>query len=152
MGGMYGHFSGKEEIYLELLRQKLPFLTLRDIVRKNQNKKNEDFFQGITRDWQKNLDMENMRLVFIDVVSFQGAHLQVIFEENKPLFLEIMQVMEKKIKSKEYKNYDPVVIFRCFIQMLTSYLATDSIFGKFTRSKKPLEEMVAIYTRGVLNE
>lgn len=153
LGGVYALFKNKEEIYESLLTKKLPFLHLLEVVQKHQDKKSADFFRSVAHDWYQVVDMRYFRLLFIDWVEFKGATTKRILPKEFPKKVKVIaEILKAQINRGEIKNYDPFLIFRGFIQMLTIYIVTDDFLSGFSATKKPIDKLVDIYLTGILKE
>lgn len=153
LGGIYAHYENKENIYLELLKAKVPFIYLIDLIEKHKGESVPDFFKNIAKDWVAILDPRDIRILFIEWVEFAGSNakkLVPILFQNK--ILKIKEIFGEKINKKELKPYDPLLIMRSFIQMLTIYIVTDDIFTGFTETKKPVDDVVDIFLYGVVSK
>lgn len=153
LGGIYAHFPNKEAIYAELLMARMPFLPLVEIVDKHRTEDPVEFFKNIAQEWHKTLNIKDFRLIFIDWVEFGGNTCKKILPKIFPQRIAVIKkIIQKMIDAKKIKNYDPFLIFRGFIQMLTIYIVTDDLLSGFSETKKPIDNIVDIYLKGVLNE
>jgi len=81
LGGIYAHYQNKENIYLELLRAKIPFMHLIDIVKQHKQETAPDFFKNVAKDWIKIIELKDIRLLFIEWVEFGGSNAKKILPE-----------------------------------------------------------------------
>ena len=151
LGGIYALFANKEKIYEELLFTRIPFLALADIAKKHAEKNTADFFKHVAKDWHQSLNPSDFRLLLIDWVEFQGKTIKKLLPKLLPKNINyIKAVIKARVANKDLKPYDPFLIFRAFVQMLTLYFITDDFLDGFGEIKKPIDDLVEIYLHGVL--
>jgi AcrR family transcriptional regulator len=80
---IYNHFPSKEEIFVALLKARLPHRTLALAVNEAQGATAEDLLKdGVRRMQAAMVDrLDNLRLIFVEVLEFEGRHLPLVLPE-----------------------------------------------------------------------
>jgi len=80
---IYNHFPSKEEIFVALLRARLPHRTIALAVSEAQGETAEDLLHdGIRRMRAAMADrLDNLRLIFVELLEFEGRHLPLVLPE-----------------------------------------------------------------------
>ena len=95
-----------------------------------------------------------LKLMFIEVVEFNGKHISAIMREILPKVMPVFE--ELAARRKSLKQIGPVLLIRSFIAMLFSYYLTE-IFIQGSALAKLMPEnsfdiFVGIYLHGILKE
>ncbi len=156
LGGIYNHFSSKEEIFAGIVVDKHPYKKLLPAILAAEGETLEDFFRKafhivIT---EMGGQSEFINLMFIELVEFKGKHGSLLLRELAP---KVLPVFERVIKSrKDLRVTNPALLMRSFIGMCLSYLITDMVISNSIVSKlmpKKTEEAYAdIFLHGILKE
>jgi len=97
---------------------------------------------------------ELLKLIFIELVEFNGKHISNIITEIAP---KLIPMFEKMIRvRKNLRKLPPPILVRSFLGMFFSFYITelfikDSIVGKLM-PKNSFDLFVDIYLHGVLKE
>lgn len=80
---IYNHFPSKEEIFIALFKHRLPHRTLALAVREAEGATAETLLlDGIRRMQAALADrLDNLRLIFVEVLEFEGRHLPLVLPE-----------------------------------------------------------------------
>ena len=156
LGGIYNHFSSKDEIFQGIIVDKHPYKQILPAILAAQGETAEEFFGNAFRIVISELDKrpEFVNLLFIELVEFKGKHGAVLLKEIVP---KILPVFEKVIQSrKSLRVTNPAMLMRSFAGMIMSYYITgmitaNSIISKLM-PKNALDVYVDIYLHGILKE
>jgi AcrR family transcriptional regulator len=156
LGGIYNHFSNKEEIFAAILLDKHPYKQVLPIVLATPGDTAEEFIRNAARALVTELGSrpELLKLIFIELVEFNGKHVSGLLTEIIP---KVLPVFEKMIRvRKNLRKLPPPVLVRSFLGMFFSYYVTelfikDSLLAKLM-PKNSLDLFVDIYLHGVIEE
>jgi AcrR family transcriptional regulator len=156
LGGIYNHFSSKEEIFQGIIIDKHPYRQILPAVLAAEGKSAEEFYRNaahiVISEMGKRPEFVN--LMFIELVEFKGRHGAALLKEIVP---KILPVFEKVIKSrKSLRVTNPALLMRSFVGLVVSYLITEMVISNSIISKmmpKNAEEAyVDIFLHGILKE
>ena len=156
LGGIYNHFSSKEDIFAAIILDKHPYKQILPIVLAAQGDSAEELIRNAARALVTELGSrpELLKLIFIELVEFNGKHFSNIINEIAP---KIIPMFEKMIQvRKNLRKIPPPILVRSFLGMffsfyITEFLIQDSIVGKLM-PKNSFELFVDIYLHGVIKE
>jgi AcrR family transcriptional regulator len=156
LGGIYNHFSNKEEIFAAILLDKHPYKQVLPIVLAAEGDTAEELIRNAARALVTELGSrpELLKLIFIELVEFNGKHVSSLINEIAP---RIFPMFEKMIRvRKNVRKIPPPVLVRSFLGMffafyITELLIKDSIVGKLM-PKDSFDLFVDIYLHGVIKE
>ena len=154
LGGIYNHFTSKEEIFEAIVLDKHPYRKILPLVLEAQGEDMETFLQNAVKITITELGSEPMymKLMFIEFVEFNGKHGAAILSEIAP---KVLPVFEKMIKGrKDLRVTNPALLMRSFFGMIISYFITEmlisrSVIGKLM-PKDGASAYTDIYLHGVL--
>ncbi len=156
LGGIYNHFSSKEEIFAALILDNSPYKQIVPLLLAVQAQTAEELFnsaaQIIVSELGKRPDF--LKLMFIEVVEFNGKHINLLITEVAP---QLLPVFEKVVKvRKNLRHTHPAILLRSFLGLLFSYYITDIILRGTVIAKimpkDSFEQIVDIYLHGVIKE
>ncbi len=154
LGGIYNHFSSKEEIFEGIIIDKHPYKQILPAVLAAEGDTAEDFYTNaahiVIAEMGKRSEFVN--LMFIELVEFKGRHGAALLKEIAP---KILPVFERFIKSrKDLRVTNPALLMRSFIGLVISYLMTEMMISNSILSKlmpKNTEDAyVDIFLHGIL--
>lgn len=156
LGGIYNHFSSKDEIFEGIIIDKHPYKQILPAILAAQGETVEEFFKSAFQIVISELDKrpEFVNLLFIELVEFKGKHGALLLKEVAP---KILPVFEKLIKSrKSLRITNPALLMRLFVGMIISYYITgmiisDSIVSKLM-PKNTADIYADIFLHGILKE
>ena len=156
LGGIYNHFSSKEEIFEAIIIDQHPYKKILPLVIAAQENGTEEFFsnafQIIINELGKQPEFIN--LMFIELVEFKGKHGTLMIREIAP---KILPVFERVIKArKDLRVTNPAVLIRSFFGMIISYFVTEmvvsnSVLGKLM-PKNGTDLYIDNFLHGILKE
>lgn len=156
LGGIYNHFSSKEEIFAALIMDNHPYKQVVPIVMATKGETAEELLhsaaQAIVSELGKRPDF--LKLMFIEVVEFDGKHINLLITEVAPQLLPVFERVAKIRKSLRHSN--PAILLRSFLGLFFSYYITDILLrGTIVEKIMPkdsFEQFVDIYLHGVIKE
>ncbi len=156
LGGIYNHFSSKEEIFAALILDNSPYKQIVPLILAAKAETAEELFhsaaQIIVSELGKRQDF--VKLMFIEVVEFNGKHIGLLITEVAPRLLPIFEKVTKIRKNLRHTN--PAILLRSFLGLFFSYYITDivlrgTVIAKIM-PKDSFEQFVDIYLHGVIKE
>jgi AcrR family transcriptional regulator len=156
LGGIYNHFSSKEEIFEGIIVDKHPYRIILPAIIAAEGETLEDFFKNafhiIISELQKTPEFINLML--IELVEFKGKHGSVMLREIAP---KILPIFERVIKGRKgLRVTNPAVLLRSFIGSIVSFLITDMVISNSVLSrlmpKNISDAYVDIFLHGILKE
>ncbi|MGZ9223872.1 MAG: TetR/AcrR family transcriptional regulator [Anaerolineales bacterium] len=156
LGGIYNHFSNKEEIFAAILLDKHPYKQILPLVLAAEGDTAEDLIRSAAKTLVTELGSrpELLKLIFIELVEFNGKHVGSLISEILP---KVLPMFEKMIRvRKNLRKIPPPVLVRSFLGMFFSFYITellikDSLLAKLM-PKNSFDLFVEIYLHGVLKE
>ena len=156
LGGIYNHFTSKDEIFEGIIVDKHPYKKILPAIIEAEGDSLEEFFKHafhlITSEMGERPEFVNLML--IELVEFKGKHGTVMLREIAP---KMLPVFERVIKSrKDLRVSSPPLLMRSFIGMVVSYLITEMIISNSMISKlmpkNTQDTYVDIFLHGILKE
>lgn len=154
LGGIYNHFSSKEEIFAGIIIDKHPYKQILPAVLAAEGDTAEDFYKNAAHIVISEMGKrpEFMNLMFVEMVEFKGKHGAALLKEIAP---KILPVFERVVKSrKNLRVTNPALLMRSFIGLVVSYLMTEMIISNSIVSKlmprNSEDAYVDIFLHGIL--
>ncbi len=154
LGGIYNHFSSKEELFEAIIIDKHPYKKVLPALLAAHGETVEDFLRSAARLALLELEAQPyyMNLMFIEFVEFKGKHGASMLLEIAP---KVLPVFEKLVKGrKELRVASPIMLLRSFFGLLISFFLTDMIMGNShlgkLMPKDPLDAYMDIYFHGII--
>lgn len=154
LGGIYNHFSSKEEIFAGIVVDKHPYKKMLPAIQAYEGESLEEFFRNAIHIVVSEMGerSEFVNLMFIELVEFKGKHGSLLLREIAP---KVLPVFERVIKSrKDLRVTNPALLMRSFVGVCLSYLITEMVISNSIVSKlmpKNTEEAyVDIFLHGIL--
>ena len=156
LGGIYNHFSNKEEIFVAILMDKHPYKQILPLILAAEGNTAEELIRNAARALVTELGSrpELLKLIFIELVEFNGKHVSKIIAEIAP---KLIPMFKKMIRvRKNLRKLPPPILVRSFLGLFFSFYITelfikDSIVGKLM-PKNSFDLFVDIYLHGVIKE
>jgi AcrR family transcriptional regulator len=155
LGGIYNHFASKEEIFTEVILAHHPYIDVIPALQAAHGETFEEFVQDAASRLVSNLDdrLDFLKLMFIELVEFNGQHVPQIFELFYPEVLEFAQRLTEN--RSELRTIPPPILVRAFIGLFFSFFMTEVLIGQFQPAEineNTLDHFIDIYLHGVLLE
>jgi AcrR family transcriptional regulator len=156
LGGIYNHFSSKEEIFEAIIVDQHPYKKILPLILEVEGETAEEFFGNAFQIIINELGQqpEFMNLMFIEIVEFKGKHGSVMLHEISP---RVLPVFERVIKTrKDLRVTNPAILMRSFFGMVVSYFVTEMIISNSVidklMPKNATAAYVDIFLHGILKE
>src|SRR6185503_2285713 len=96
LGGIYNHFSSKEDIFAGIVIDKHPYKQILPIILATQGETAEEFVHNAAHALVSELGKrpDFLKLMFIEIVEFNGKHVNLLVREVAP---KILPVFEKLV-------------------------------------------------------
>lgn len=154
LGGIYNHFSGKEEIFREILIEKHPYQQVLPVIVASPGDTIEEFVrnsaQALVTELGKRPDF--IKLMFTELVEFSGKNLVAIVPHTLPQVLPILHRFKMR---SDVREIPPPVLFRAFLGMFFSYYMTEYLLTNVNIPEmhdNAFEHFVEIFLHGILKE
>lgn len=154
LGGIYNHFTSKEEIFEAIIVDKHPYKRVLPLILAAEGETMDEFLGNAARVIIRELTSQPyyVRLMLIEIAEFNGAHGASLIKELAP---KVLPVFEKLVKTRKgLRVTHPVILMRSFIGMVLSYMLTDIVISKSILNKlmpkNSLDAFVDIYMHGIL--
>jgi AcrR family transcriptional regulator len=156
LGGIYNHFSSKEDIFAGIVMDKHPYKQILPIILATEGETAEEFVHNAAHALVSELGKrpDFLKLMFIEIVEFNGKHVNLLVREVAP---KILPVFEKLAQvRKNLRPIHPVILMRSFMGMFFSYYITEiflsgSVVAKLM-PKDSFEQFVDIYLHGIIKD
>ncbi len=135
LGGIYNHFSSKDQIFEAIIVEKHPYKKILPLVLAVEGETAEEFFATAFRIVIRELGTqpEFINLMFIELIEFKGKHGSVMLQEIAPKALPIFGRVIKNMEGLRVRN--PAVLMRSFFGMVISYFVTEMVISNSVVSK-----------------
>jgi AcrR family transcriptional regulator len=156
LGGIYNHFSSKDEIFEAIIIDQHPYKKILPLVVAVQGDTAEEFFRGAFKVVVRELGQqpEFINLMFIELIEFKGKHGSIMLREIAPKVLPVFEKLVKSMKGLRVRH--PAVLMRSFFGMVISYFVTDMIIANSVISalmpKNSADAYIDIFLKGILKE
>lgn len=153
LGGIYNHFDSKEAIFTAVILAHHPYYDVIPAMQAAQGETVEEFVKDAAHRLVSNLGerLDFLKLMFIELVEFNGQHIPRIFESFYPDVLEFAQRFS--VNRTELRPIPAPVLVRAFLGMFFSYFITELLIGQFLpeeMNENTLDHFIEIYLHGVL--
>ncbi|MBT3392028.1 MAG: TetR/AcrR family transcriptional regulator [Chloroflexi bacterium] len=153
VGGIYNHFSGKEDIFEAVFLAYHPYHDVLPAIEQAQGQTVEEFVRSAAEQMLAALKSRPhfLNLMFIEIVEFKNIHTQELFAELLPYEITVLA----KVLPPE-SNLRPIpipMIIRTFVGLFISYHLTDVIMGSSAPPEfreNDVEYFVDIYLHGII--
>ena len=153
LGSLYTYFPGKDELFKAVFEAYNPYTILLLALDNSQGNTTEDLVRTAARRMVTALSArpDLIKLVFIDVVEFQGQHLQAAYPEVETRLNNF--AMRMKRDPSALKPYPADSLMRAFFGLFYSFHTTEMLLGKISDPQAQaaaLQDMIEIYLKGIL--
>ena len=153
VGGIYNHFSGKEEIFAAIVVKNHPYKRILPIALAAGGDDVETFAhntgQAIEAELRANPDF--VKLLFIEIVEFQGKHMAQIFQDIYPQVLPLLE----RFHSGSAREIPPMMLMRIFIGTFIAYYLTEISFNAAsmpTMERESMHYFMDVFLHGILEK
>ena len=154
LGGIYNHFKSKEEIFQVLIIDQHPYLKILPIIQNAPGDNTEEFIRNSARAVQEELgdNPDFIKLMFIEVVEFNGEHFQKLYETIFPQALPLLQHFTSP--DSGVREIPLPQLIRVFVGSIMSFYLTDFLMTSLELSTElremRLEDYMEIFLHGIL--
>ena len=153
LAAIYNHTPSKEALFVDLLSELVPHRGLVGAMSRATGDSVEALIDDATRRMAVALtdQQPNMRLMFIELLEFQGRHASFLAEEFLPeaaLFVARLQAAAGRLRP-----YPPMIIARAFFGLIMSYAVSEAFFRDIQLVEFQLDDLTAfgnILLHGIL--
>jgi AcrR family transcriptional regulator len=153
VGGIYNHFSSKEEIFRSILLSRHPFRQVVPMLLAAPGETPEAFVRSVGQTLVSELEHrpDVLKLMFIEIVEFNGQNMPYLFEVMLP---QLQPLVERfQFSRGSLREIPDLVMVRAFIGLFFSYFITEYLLGPMMPPKmqeNAFDYFVDIYLRGIL--
>jgi len=154
LGGIYNHYSSKEDIFRDIIIDKHPYKQILPIVLAAEGDTAEELIRNAARALVTELGSrpELLKLIFIELVEFNGEHMVSLVGDILPKVIPMFEKMSHV--QKNLRKIPPPVLVRSFLGMFFSFYITelfikDSVVARLM-PRNSFDHFVDIYLHGVL--
>jgi AcrR family transcriptional regulator len=121
VGGLYNHFKSKEEIYSQVLLEYHPYRQILPILQAAPGDTLEELAMNASRLFDAALgkDPDFMKLIFIELSEFKGAHASLLFSTIFPQVLPLLQRFQDR--QGDLREVPLPVVFLSFLGTFFAY-------------------------------
>ena len=153
LGGIYNHFAGKEAIFAEMMISKHPFHQVLPLLKSAPGNTAEEFVKNAAKSMVAELGRrpDFIKLIFVELVEFEGRDLPHMFETIYPQVLPIIERFQTH--KNELRPIEPFVLFRAFLGLFFSYYMTEFLLAGTPAAigqTNALDHFVEIFLHGAL--
>ena len=154
LGGIYNHFSSKEELFEGIIVDKHPYKKILPLILDVKGETAEDFLKNAMWIVITELGREPyyLKLMMIEFVEFNGGHGAAMLKEIAPKVLPVFEQIVKARKNLRVTN--PAMLMRFFFGMVMSYFITEMVISNSVISKlmpkNPMDVYVDIFLHGII--
>lgn len=155
LGGIYNHFASKDEIFQTLVIEKHPYLQILPLLQSAPGETTEEFVRNASRLVQEEMGQRPgfIKLMFIEIVEFEGRHFPKVLEAIFPLAFPLIQRFIAPGTGARQDIPAPWLI-RAFIGNIMAFYLTDFLVSDAAVppgiNEMNLEDFMEIFMHGIL--
>jgi AcrR family transcriptional regulator len=153
LGGIYNHFSGKEDIFKAVFIENHPYLEMIPAIESASGDTVEEFVRNAADQMMAAMARKPdfLNLMFIELVEFKSTHMREVFMENFPRGIGIV---ERLVNAEgNIRTIPTSMLIRTFIGLFFSYYLVESIFENVAPiefQENAMDYYVDIFLHGIL--
>ncbi len=153
LGSLYNHFTDKDDLFRAVFEAYNPYPTLLLVLESSQGETAADLARTAARRMVNVLSArpDLIKLVFIDVVEFQGDHLRQAYPSVAPRMQQFARRLRRDPSAIQPFSDD--ALLRAFFGLFYTFNMNEMLLGKPTDSEGQaavLQELIEIYLGGIL--
>jgi AcrR family transcriptional regulator len=131
LGGIYNHFSSKAEIFEEVIVDYHPVNIVLPLIEKTGGDTIDDFVRHAGHTMFDQLPQRDdfVKLLFIEIVEFNAAHIPKLFVEIFPRILNFAEQM--KNRRGALRDTSATVMVVTFMGIIFAFFAFQNIIGRY---------------------
>ncbi len=155
---LFRHFPTKEALYTEIINQKIhikPEMFNEAAVKAGDD---AEVFKTVARFMinQSEEDSTFIRILFFSALEDHRLSSMFFKERTFVLFDFLCNYIERRIKTKVFKNIKPMIAVRAFMGMIFHFIIVEKLFKVPSKWNTPTEEtidqFVEIFLKGILKK
>ncbi|MEA1978138.1 MAG: TetR/AcrR family transcriptional regulator [Chloroflexota bacterium] len=155
LGGIYNHFSGKEEIFTAALEAYHPIHEIVPMIQASEGATIEEYVRNAAMGMMTALERQPgfLNLIFIEIVEFNSQHLPDLVDMTFPKVMSIVGPFAES--QNKLKDIPLQSIVRSFIGlMFMQYFAEKLVGSQFVAMplEEAFEQTLQIFLHGILAE
>ncbi len=152
LGGIYNHFSSKEDIFQTIILERHPFFQILPLLKTTRGDTVDEFIRNAARSLVDELNHhpEFLNLMLIELVEFNGQHVPLLLEKIMPDLMQTARQMGSF--QDELRSIPTPLLMRAFLGMFVSYFITDRLFNNVMQPElqvTALDVFVDIFLNGI---
>ena len=156
VGGIYNHFSSKEEILKAVILAYHPLNFILPALAKTEGETLEAFLRNAAEQLLNALAEQPtlLNIFMIELLEFEGAHLPELFEVLWPkvqIFAQRLTTLDTRLRP-----LPPLTIVRLFLGSLVGFYITGRILSKLPMPQSQqigtIDDLVTVLTHGLLTQ
>ncbi len=153
LGSLYNHFADKDDLFSAVFEAYNPYPTLLLALENSRGKDTEELVRTAARRMVNVLAArpDLVKLVFIDVVEFQGEHLRKAYPAVAPGLQDFARRLRKE--SGNLQPFSDDALLRAFFGLFYAFNMNEMLLGAPVDSDGQtavLQELIEIYLNGIL--
>ncbi|NOY97586.1 MAG: TetR/AcrR family transcriptional regulator [Chloroflexi bacterium] len=155
LGGLYNHFSGKDDLFTAIVLSRHPYKKILQLVSAAPGNSVDEFIHNAAQAMVSELERrpDFVRLLFIELIEFDGRHYPAIFEAVFPEVLPLIQRFTSA--SDALRPLPPQILLRAFLGLFFSYYMTGLLLGDALipeMQADAFDHFVDIFLHGILSD
>jgi len=152
---IYNHFQGKESLFIDLLSDRVPHHAVLAALKTARGGTAHELTHDAVQRMRSAMvnQFDNLRLMFIEIIEFQGRHASALVGRFLPQLLEFVERLKQAEPS--IRPYPDVILARAFFGLFMSYAITVTIVGGMAGFRDDPSDLAAfadIFLHGVLGD
>jgi AcrR family transcriptional regulator len=154
LGGIYNHFTGKDEIFQTLIISRHPYLKILPIILDAPGDTAEAFVRNSARAVQEELGShpDFIKLMYVEIVEFHGQHFPKLYDT---LFPKVLPLLQRFIEPGSGVRDIPMpYLVRAYMGFIMAYYLTESLMSSDQLPSQlremSLEEFMEVFLNGIL--
>ena len=152
---IYNHFEGKEALFIDLLTQRIPHNAVLAALSEAQGQTAHEIAHDAVQRMHGAManQFDNLRLMFIELIEFQGRHARGLVGRFLPQLLEFVGRL-RQADGRDFRSPD-IIVARAFFGLFMSYAITVVILGQapgFRDDPRDLADFADVFLYGVQGE
>ncbi len=154
LGSLYNHFADKDDLFRAVFEAYNPYPLLLIALENSQGRTTEELARTAARRLvtQLNARPDLIKLVFIDVVEFQGKHLRQSYPQVAPGMESFARRLSRDQATARDLSTDGLL--RAFFGLFYTFHMTEMLLGKPPdpdAQAAALQELIEIYLFGIIS-